>query len=110
MASALVGIFPPFSLNRTRMLALRVCGVRAGRATFFWGLPTLTGRGPIASRLAIGSNCGFNDGCTFDLSAPITIGNHVSAGHEVRFLTTLATEGSQGAAPITIGDGVWLGA
>ena len=88
---------------------MKLCGIRMGQATLFWGLPNLIGRGPITSRLQIGAYCGFNDGSTFDLSAPITIGNHVSVGHEVRFLTTLRQDGIETAAPITIGDGVWLG-
>jgi acetyltransferase-like isoleucine patch superfamily enzyme len=106
----LLGVFPAFSLNRCRLMALQACGVRMGRSTWFWGMPRLSGPGPIASRLRVGSDCGFNDGCEFDLKAPITIGNHVAVGHEVRFLTTLHKEGSTTALPITIGDGVWLGA
>ena len=106
---ALLGIFPPFTLNRIRLLALKMCGIRAGRATLFWGLPQLLGRGPITTRLRIGAFCGFNDGCVFDLAAPVTIGNHVSVGHEVRFLTTVRQENIGTAAPITVGDGVWLG-
>ncbi len=51
-----------------------------------------------------------HDGCQFDLEAPVTIGNHVSVGHEVSFHTTRRQEGVETAAPITIGDGVWLGA
>jgi acetyltransferase-like isoleucine patch superfamily enzyme len=110
LVRALVGIFPPFTLNRIRRLALRVCGLRMGTATLFWGLPDLRGSGPIASRLRIGSYCGFNDGCVFDLEAPITIGDHVSVGHEVSFLTSAGPEGSGNSAPITVGDGAWLGA
>ena len=107
---ALLGVFPPFTLNRTRLLALKACGIRTGRATLFLGLPKLTGRGSITSRLQIGAHCGFNDGCVFDLTAPITIGNHVSVGHEVRFLTSVRQEGVETGAPITVADGVWLGA
>lgn len=110
LVRALVGILPSFTFNRTRLLALKACGIHPGRSTLFWGLPCLKGPGPVASRLHIGSHCGFNDGCLFDLNAPVTIGNHVSVGHEVRFLTTVTQEGAQTAAPITVGDGVWLGA
>jgi len=111
LVRALIGIFPSFTLNRTRLWALRACGIRIGSSTLFWGLPVLKGRGgSLASRLAIGSFCGLNEGCEFDLSAPVTIGNHVSVGHEVRFITTVTREGAQTAAPITIGDGAWLGA
>src|SRR5258708_3948108 len=96
---ALLGVFPSVSLNRTRLLALKACGIRMGHATLFLGLPELTGRGPIASRLQIGAYCGFNDGCVFDLTAPITIGDHVGVGHEVRFLTSVRQEGVEAAAP-----------
>lgn len=108
--NALLGVFPVYAMNRTRLLALKLCGIRTGRATLFWGLPRLTGKGAIASRLQIGTHCGFNDGCEFDLEAPITIGDHVSVGHEVRFLTTLRENGAMKAAPIRIGDGSWIGA
>lgn len=110
VVQALLGVFPPFTLNRTRLMALRACGIRTGRATTFWGLPELRGPGSITSRLQIGAHCGFNDGCVFDLTAPITIGNHVSVGHEVRFLTTYGPKDAETAAPITVADGVWLGA
>lgn len=106
---SLLGIFPPFTLNRTRLLFLKACGVRPGNATLFWGLPQLIGRGAIARRLRIGAYCGFNDGCVFDLAGPITIGNDVAVGHQVRFLTTVRHEDTETAASITIEDGVWLG-
>jgi maltose O-acetyltransferase len=110
MVRILLGCFPALSLNRIRLLALKACGVQAGRATLFLGLPTLTGRGAITSRLKIGAHCGFNDGVIFDLTAPIAIGDHVSVGHEVSFLTSAPREGVETAAPITVGDGAWLGA
>ncbi len=110
LIEALLNVFPPFALNRSRLFALRACGIRTGPATMFWGLPKLRGPGPITTRLKIGAHCGFNDGCVFDLTAPITIGNYVCVGHEVRFLTTRSQEGIKTAAPITVSDGVWLGA
>jgi acetyltransferase-like isoleucine patch superfamily enzyme len=106
----LMGIFPSFTLNRTRILALKACGLRVGRGTLFWGLPTFTGTGSLASQLRIGNYCGFNEGCEFEIEAPITIGDNVSVGHEVRFLTGSRQQGVETAAPITVGDGVWLGA
>jgi maltose O-acetyltransferase len=110
LVGAMLGMFPPFTLNRIRLLALKACGIRTGYATLFLGMPKLKGRGAITSRLRIGTYCGFNDGCEFDLTAPITIGNHVSVGHEVRFLTSSSQAGVETAAPITVADGVWLGA
>ena len=110
LVSVLLGAFPSNTLNRTRRVALKACGIRIGDASFFLGLPTLQGRGPIASRLRVGAYCGLNEGCVFDLAAPVTIGDHVAAGHEVRFLTSVRQDGVETAASITIGDGVWLGA
>jgi maltose O-acetyltransferase len=110
LTRALLGVFPSVSLNRTRLLAMKACGIRMGPATLFLGFPKLKGRGSTPSRLQIGAYCGFNDGCVFDLTAPISIGNHVSVGHEVRFLTSIRQAGVESAAPITVGDGVWLGA
>lgn len=107
---AVLGVFPAFSLSRCRLLALKACGFRTGHSTWFWAVPKLTGPGSITSRLQIGSHCSFNEGCEFDLNAPITIGDHVAVGHEVRFLTTFHRDGSETAAPITVGDGVWIGA
>jgi acetyltransferase-like isoleucine patch superfamily enzyme len=110
IARLVAGMFPAFALNRSRLLVLRACGIRIGSATLFWGLPKLRGRGPITRRLSIGTHCGFNDGVEFDLAAPVTIGNHVSVGHEVRFLTTRCQDGVEFAASIAVGDGSWLGA
>ena len=92
-----------------RWLALRACGVRIGRGSSFWGHPVLMGRGDIAGRLRIGALCGFNVGCVFDLAAPVTLGDHVSVGHQVRFLTSQQADGGA-AAPITVGDGAWIAA
>jgi acetyltransferase-like isoleucine patch superfamily enzyme len=112
LTGLLFKLVPPFVLNRQRILALRICGVSIGRSTNFWGIPTLIGPGKIASRLRIGSLCGFNFGCLFELSAPVTIGNRVSVGHDVRFLTQepARPEGVGRAAPIVVGDGAWIGA
>jgi maltose O-acetyltransferase len=108
---------PPLVAGRLRTLALRASGVRMGTATGFWGMPTFVGTGPILSRLAIGSHCGFNQGSFFELEDRITIGDHVAVGHDVMFLTRTHAPGSSarraGAevrAPIVIEDGVWLGA
>jgi acetyltransferase-like isoleucine patch superfamily enzyme len=113
----LLRALPPLVAGRTRSLALRACGVRLGYASGFWGMPTLIGGGRFLTRLVIGEHCGFNQGCFFDLADRITIGDQVSVGHDVMFLTRtykLGTAerraGPEVRAPIVIESGVWLGA
>jgi maltose O-acetyltransferase len=117
---AVEGVFrwsPAFVAAKTLSTALRLAGIEMGRTSLFWGLPRLTGPGDVRSRLKIGEHCGFNVNCHFELEGTITIGDHVSAGHEVMFLTrTRDTSSSRqrgamlGAAGIEIGNGAWLGA
>jgi len=108
---------PTFVAGRAVTAALRLGGVKIGRSTVFWGMPTLTGQGDVGSRLTIGSYCGFNARAYFELDAPISIGNHVAVGQDALFLTrTYDTSdlrqraGKPSSAPVEIGDGAWLGA
>jgi maltose O-acetyltransferase len=108
---------PPFVAARVTTLALRVSGVSIGRASVFWGMPTLAGPGDVCSRLRVGTYCGFNARTYFELTDKITIGDHVAVGQDVMFLTTTrdSSDPSQrgrnsGSAPIEIGNGAWLGA
>ena len=117
MTGLCFGLVPPFVLSRARTHALRACGVRIGFASTFHGQPRLIGDGPVAGRLTIGDYCGFNDGCLFDLAAPVAIADHVSVGHQVRFLTRelppgepRQLDGQELAAPIAVGAGAWIGA
>ncbi len=109
--------FPPFVAWRILAAALRASGVKLGKTSMFWGLPTLAGSGDICSRLTVGEHCGFNFGCYLELEDEITLGDHVSVGHQVMFLTrtheTAQAEcraGTPGSAPIRVGNGAWLGA
>jgi len=107
---------PPYVGCRALSLSLRMTGVQMGRTSIFWGIPTLTGPGDIASRLHIGEACGFNFGCHFELDGQISIADDVSVGHEVMFLTrTYEVERGHrrgrvsGARPIRVESGAWLG-
>jgi maltose O-acetyltransferase len=98
-------------------MAMRASGLTIGKASCFWGLPTLVGTGDFPTRLTVGEHCGFNKGAFFDLEERVTIGNHVAVGHDVMFLTRTHRPGSGAQrageilrAPIVIEDGVWLGA
>jgi maltose O-acetyltransferase len=95
--------------------ALRLAGVKIGKSSAFWGLPTFSGSGDVSARLSIGEHCGFNLGCHFELEDSIVIEDHVSVGHQVMFLTKkrdAAGELAEGpaTAPVRICEGVWLGA
>lgn len=107
---------PTFVGGRTITTALRLSGAQVAPSVMFWGMPTLTGPGDVASRLSIGELCGLNFGCLFQLDAPITLEQHVAVGHEVMFLTRTrdpkdpACRGKlTGAKPIRIEAGCWLG-
>jgi maltose O-acetyltransferase len=69
------------------------------------------------SRLTIGRHVFINYECFVDLNAPVLIGDNVSIGYRTQLITASHEIGpSQGragrdrAAPITIGNGVWIGA
>ncbi len=82
-----------------------------------WGMPTITGGKDIYANLTVGQGCWFNKGCFLDLNARITVGNAVAIGHDVLLLTSShhiggpeRRAGPAFAEPITIQDGVWIGA
>ncbi|HKY39984.1 MAG TPA: acyltransferase [Polyangiaceae bacterium] len=107
---------PPFVGCKAILAGLRGAGCDIATSVAFWGMPTLTGAGNVASRLKIGELCGLNFGCYFELDAPITLAPHVSVGHEVMFLTRVREPKHArhrgevtGAKPIVIEAGCWLG-
>jgi maltose O-acetyltransferase len=117
VAQSVFGRCPPFVAARTLTFALRASGVSVGKATVFWGMPRLVGPGDVASRLTVGSYCGFNVRTYFELDDKIVIGDHVAVGQDVMFLTRTydpsnpSRRGERGgSAPIEVGNGAWLGA
>ena len=88
LVSIFVAPFPRMSGSRTRALALKLAGFRIGRGVIFCDMPRIVGDGPITERLTVGDNCFFNIGLTMELGANISIGKHVSFGHDVMLLTT----------------------
>ncbi|MES1187742.1 MAG: acyltransferase [Myxococcales bacterium] len=107
------GAVPAFVAGRIRTMAMRAAGLKIGKSSLFFGLPTLLGEGRVEDRFRVGTFCGFNAGSIFDLEDSVTIGDHVAVGHDVMFLTSGSWNAQSGAlkrAPIVIENGVWLGA
>jgi maltose O-acetyltransferase len=117
LVQGLCALLPNYVMPELRAAALRAIGFSIGRNSGFFGMPTICGQGNYYDRLQIGNDCWINIGCHLELSAPITIGHHVSIGPEVMLLTGTHEIGTDQrrattfvAQPITICDGSWLGA
>jgi maltose O-acetyltransferase len=117
LARLLVAPLPIHVGSRARAYGLRLAGFNIGHGTVIWGMPTITGSGNLYLRLTMGEQCWINVNCFFNLGAAITLGNRVGLGHQVMLLTEThelgCAERRTGpviAQPITIGDGVWVGA
>jgi maltose O-acetyltransferase len=117
LALALNGALPPYSLNAVRLRVLRLGGLRIGEGAGIGGRIWVAGGQRPASRLVIGRRCFLNDGCRFDVSAPITIGDDAHLGHEVAVLTATHDMGERvrragrvRGDPVVIGEGAWIGA
>jgi maltose O-acetyltransferase len=117
LARMLMAPIPDYTGERIRALILKLMGFDIGYGAGFAGTPIISGPRPLKANLHIGKHSWFNRSCAFDIGAPVRIGDHVSVGQEVMFITTSHEIGNLGrragplsVAPITIGDGVWLGA
>lgn len=117
LLNSLLFFAPPLCFNRFRSLLYRLAGVAVGQDTIILGAITLSGSGPIWSRLAIGRRCVIGSPLHLDLNAAISIGDCVSIGHHAIFITTDHQPGGPtfrcGAAsgrPIVVENGSWIGA
>lgn len=117
LVKLLVMPLPVYVGGRLRVRLLRLAGFNIGRSTMMESLPGIGGAGNVYARLTIGEKCFFNIDCFLDLGASITIGDDVSFGHQVMLITSthrvgtaVHRAGDLTTAPISIGDGVWLGA
>jgi maltose O-acetyltransferase len=102
----------PFIPGRIRIAILRLCGIKVGRGVtlfsqIFFG----------SKKCEIGDNCFISVQCLIDGSDFVKVGNNVHLAMGVRLITSFHEVGPShqragpGAkAPITIGDGCWLGA
>lgn len=112
----LLGLPPPYSFTRLRMRLLRAIGVRIGDGTVICGRVSIAGSKNAQRKLRIGSACMINDGCRFDMGAPIAVGDRVHLGHDATLLTTTHDIGpheqrvcGSRSESVSIGDGSWVG-
>lgn len=115
--SAVARLLPPLVGNRLRTELLRAAGIAIGRGTTIGGAFHVHGGGRPATKISIGRDCWINDSCTFDASAPITVGDRVAIAQSVMILTNSHVRGPSesraGAVvglPVHIEDGAWIGA
>ena len=97
-------------------MLLGLSGIRIGARTVLGGRVSIGGGPRPTSRLSIGQDCFVNDGCRFDTSGPITIGDDVYIGHDVAVITSShevgpATRRAYGSVTeaVDIGAGTWIG-
>jgi maltose O-acetyltransferase len=107
---------PQFRFCRTRTALLRVLGLRIGRDSGVLGPIDVTGPGDVTRLLRIGELTYISGPLHIDLGAEVHIGNGVRFGHDVMLLTFDHDIGPSEyrcgrlvAAPIRIGNGVWIG-
>jgi maltose O-acetyltransferase len=106
---------PQFSFNRTRTLVLRATGMKIGVGSRIMGPIDVTGPGVMRELFSIGDMTFISCPLRVDLGAPVRIGDRVQLGHDVALLTANHRIGPPHdrcgglvAAPIVIGDGVWI--
>lgn len=109
LLNAVIG--SPLVPTRGRWLALRAAGMpveRCGVASRVWF-------GSTNVRIGRGTYVGHH--CLFDTWAPVTIGERCAIAMQVSFVTSSHEVGGPGkragamtAQPVTVGDGVWIGA
>ena len=78
---------PLHTMGSVRIRLLRLAGIAVGSGSGVAGTIRLGGGPSPASRLLIGSWCFINDGCRFDVTAPVTLEDNVYLGHEVAILS-----------------------
>jgi maltose O-acetyltransferase len=106
---------PQFSFNRVRTAILRVAGLQIGNHSMIMGATEVTGPGGVAL-VSIGDGSFVTGPLRIDVGASVRVGHRVHLGYDVMLLTINhgigpAEErcGPLVAAPISIGDGVWIG-
>lgn len=115
LARLLVAPLPDGSAGRLRTRLLRLTGLAVGERTLLTSPLTVIGGRGSWRNLSIGTDCYLNQGCVFDATAEISIGDHVAFGHGVLVTTSSHLIGDGGRRsgllkpePVRIGNGAWL--
>ncbi len=108
---------PRYTGGRARVQILRSLGFQIGHGTTMWDTPKFVGGRPLNKKISIGNSCLLTIDSYWDLAAPIRLGNFVTLAPQVMLLTgshdfhdPRNRAGKLEACPVTICDGVWLGA
>ena len=117
LAGIALSLIPRDAFGVVRASVYRLAGFRIGRRARMYGRLTLSGAGRICDRLEIGDGTTLNSDVHIELHAPVTIGRRVGIGHHVVIITmnhemgpSAERCGALAPAPVTIGDGAWIGA
>ncbi|NUQ19890.1 MAG: acyltransferase [Gemmatimonadaceae bacterium] len=117
MVQLLVRLIPFNAFARLRASLYRLAGFTVGARARVAGPLTVRGTGNLAGRLSIGEATFVNSPAHIELNAPVRIGARCAIGHHFVLITSNhvlgpATQraGALVHAPVTIGDGVWIGA
>ncbi len=114
----LVGWFIPFNaFARMRGALYRAAGFAIGSRVRIAGPLVIRGNGRLSRRLMVGEATFINSPAHIELNADVRIGARCAIGHHFVLITSNHVLGpaTQRAAelihaPVTIGDGVWIGA
>ena len=117
LAKFLMLPIPLYTGGRVRTHLLRYLGFQVGRGTTIWDTPRFIGTKHTRAKVSIGNDCLLTIGSYWDLAAPIRLGNFVAVAPEVMLLTgshdfhnPQNRAGKMQPSPVSICDGVWLGA
>jgi maltose O-acetyltransferase len=114
---ALEALLPRRNAGAARARLYARSGFRIGEGSELAGRPRITGPGHLFSNLTLGRDCFVGVDCVFDLEESITVGDSVTLSPGTMVLTSTHELGPKERragpvtrAPVTIGDGAWLGA
>lgn len=117
LAKFLMLPIPIYTGGRVRTQMMRQLGFQIGRGTMILDTPRFIGSKHVRTKVSIGDHCLLTVGSYWDLAAPIRLGNFVVIAPEVMLLTGThdfhdprKRAGTMEGRPVTICDGVWLGA